>query len=92
MLYLELVKYRLKVSNKKLKLRHIFKAYHDIALVHKTNEYTFLGISQLYQKELKKPKAVLSNPRNGYTEVKSDTLRLWIRDEIINKEKESENE
>jgi len=31
---------------------------------------------------------VLRNPRKGYKEIKSDTLRLWLRDEIIRKEKE----
>jgi hypothetical protein len=86
--YLKLVKYRLEL-NKKVYDRHIYKAYNEVAEVERLVGSTpFCGVKQLYIKKRKHPMVVLRNPRKGYKEIKSDTLRLWLRDEIIRKEKE----
>ena len=86
--YLKLVKYRL-MLNKKVYDRHIYKAYNEVAEVERLDGSTpFVGVKQLYIKKRKHPMVVLRNPRKGYKEIKSDTLRLWLRDEIIRKEKE----
>ena len=86
--YLKLVKYRL-MLNKRVYDRHIYKAYNEVAEVERLDGSTpFVGVKQLYIKKRKHPMTVLRNPRKGYKEIKSDTLRLWLRDEIIRKEKE----
>ena len=86
--YLKLVKYRL-MLNKKVYDRHIYKAYNEVAEVERLDGSTpFVGVKQLYIKKRKHPMTVLRSPRKGYKEIKSDTLRLWLRDEIIRKEKE----
>ena len=86
--YLKLVKYRLEL-NKKVYDRHIYKAYNEVAEVERLIGSTpFCGVKQLYIKKRKHPMTVLRSPRKGYKEIKSDTLRLWLRDEIIRKEKE----
>ena len=86
--YLKLVKYRL-MLNKRVYDRHIYKAYNEVAEVERLDGSTpFVGVKQLYIKKRKHPMTVLRSPRKGYKEIKSDTLRLWLRDEIIRKEKE----
>ena len=86
--YLKLVKYRLEL-NKKVYDRHIYKTYNEVAELERLQGTTpFVGVQQLYIKKRKHPMTVLRSPRKGYKEIKSDTLRLWLRDEIIRKEKE----
>lgn len=86
--YLKLVKYRQQLK-KKVFDKHIYKAYNEVAEVERLIGSTpFCGVKQLYIKKRKHPMTVLRNPRKGYKEIKSDTLRLWLRDEIIRKEKE----
>lgn len=88
--YKELVKYRQQLK-KTVKSRHLYRAYHNIADKERTSEYGFYGIDQLYINDVKHPRNVLANPRKGYKEIKSDTLRLWLRDEILFREKEMLN-
>ena len=89
--YLKLVKYRLEL-NKKVYDRHIYKAYNEVAEVERLIGSTpFCGVKQLYIKKRKHPMTVLRSPRKGYTEIKSDTLRLALRDMIIENEKEIYN-
>lgn len=83
--YLQLVKYR-ELLRKKVKDKHLYKTYQDVALLERNDTTHFYGIKQLYRAELKNPNLVLSKPRAKYKEVKSDTLRLWLRDEILNNE------
>ena len=86
--YLKLVKYRQQLK-KKVFDKHIYKAYNEVAEVERLDGSTpFCGVKQLYIKKRKHPMTVLRSPRKGYKEIKSDTLRLWLRDEIIRKEKE----
>jgi hypothetical protein len=86
--YLKLVKYRQQLK-KKVFDKHIYKAYNEVAEVERLVGSTpFCGVKQLYIKKRKHPMTVLRSPRKGYKEIKSDTLRLWLRDEIIRKEKE----
>jgi hypothetical protein len=86
--YLKLVKYRQQLK-KKVFDKHIYKAYNEVAEVERLDGSTpFVGVKQLYIKKRKHPMVVMRNPRKGYKEIKSDTLRLWLRDEIIRKEKE----
>ncbi len=83
--YLQLVKYR-ELLRKKVKDKHLYKTYQDVALLERNETTHFYGIKQLYRAELKNPNLVLSKPRANYKEVKSDTLRLWLRDEILKTE------
>ncbi len=75
--YLQLVKYR-ELLRKKVKDKHLYKTYQDVALLERNETTHFYGIKQLYRAELKNPNLVLSKPRANYKEVKSDTLRLWL--------------
>lgn len=88
--YLKLVKYR-ELMRKKVKDKHLYQTYNDVALLERDETTHFYGIKQLYRATLKHPNLVLSKPRANYKEVKSDTLRLWLRDEIIKNEKEKNN-
>lgn len=86
--YTMLVKHRLKLK-KKVYDRHLYKAYNTIKELERMEGVTpFVGMKQLYIKKRKHPMVVMRSPRKGYKEIKSDTLRLWLRDEIIRKEKE----
>ena len=85
--YRALVKRRM-LLKKKVYDKHLYQAYNDIKLLHATKGLPFASISQLYIANLKAPSAVLKKPRSGYKEVKSDTYRLWARDEMIKQEKE----
>lgn len=84
--YLKLVKYRLQLG-KKVYDRHIYKVYNEIAELERVIGSTpFVGVKQLYIKKRKHPYTVLRSPRKGYKEIKSDTLRLILRDMIIENE------
>jgi len=85
--YNRLVKYR-ELLRKKVSDKHLYNSYREIQDLEGTDEVPLRGVCQLYIKPLKSPKLVLSKPRKGYKEVKSDTKRLWIRDELIRIEKE----
>lgn len=85
--YKQLVKYRL-LLKKKVYDKHLYQSYNDIKLLHATQDLPFASVRQLYIANLKAPTAVLKKPRSGYKEVKSDTYRLWARDEMIRIEKE----
>lgn len=84
--YLKLVKYRQQLR-KKVYDRHIYKAYNEVAELERMPKVTpFVGVKQLYIKKRKHPMTVLRSPRKGYKEIKSDTLRLVLRDMIIENE------
>ena len=85
--YKHLVKRRI-LLKKKVYDKHLYQAYNDIKLLHATQDLPFASVSQLYIANLKAPSAVLKKPRSGYKEIKSDTYRLWARDEMIKQEKE----
>ena len=86
--YTKLVKYRLALK-KKVYDKHIYKAYNEVAELERLNGSTpFVGVKQLYLKKRKHPNLVLMKPRKGYTEIKSDSLRLTLRNQIIQQEKE----
>ena len=86
--YLKLVKYR-QLLRKKVFDKHIYKAYNEVAEVERLNGSTpFVGVQQLYIKKRKHPMTVLRKPRKGYTEIKSDSHRLALRNMIIKNEKE----
>ena len=90
--YTKLVKYRLAL-NKKVYDKHIFKAYNEVAELERLNGSTpFVGVKQLYIKKRKHPNLVLMKPRKGYKEVKSDSLRITLRNQIIQQEKILYNE
>jgi hypothetical protein len=85
--YTMLVKHRLKLK-KKVYDRHLYKAYNTIKELERMEGVTpFVGMKQLYIKKRKHPMVVMRNPRKGYVEVVSDTLRLKLRDDIIDREK-----
>lgn len=86
--YLKLVKYR-ELMRKKVKDKHLYQTYNEVAELERNETTHFYGIKQLYRATLKHPNVVLSKPRANYKEVKSDTLRLWLRDEILKNEKEN---
>lgn len=83
--YLKLVKYR-ELLRKKVKDKHLYQTYQEVAELERNETTHFYGIKQLYRSRLKNPHLVLSKPRANYKEVKSDTLRLWLRDEILKNE------
>ena len=86
--YLKLVKYR-QLLRKKVFDKHIYKAYNEVAEVERLKDSTpFVGVQQLYIKKRKHPMTVLRSPRKGYTEIKSDSHRLALRNMIIKNEKE----
>lgn len=72
--YNELVKYRLRMK-KRVYTKHIYNAYSEIQAVG--------GVEQLYIKKLKAYRSVLRKPRANYSEVKSDTFRLYMIDKAI---------
>lgn len=88
--YKRLIKRRV-LLKKKVYDKHLYQAYNDIKLLHATQDLPFASVSRLYIANLKAPSAVLKKPRSGYKEVKSDTYRLWARDEMIRQEKEKLN-
>jgi len=65
----------------------LYETYHEIA-----NSYAnfhWKGITfDNKRKSLKHYGRVLAHPKQDYVEVKSDTFRLWVRDESIRKQKE----
>lgn len=77
--YDHLVKYRLRMK-KKVYTKHIYNAYSEIQAIG--------GVEQLYIKRLKAYRTVLRKPRANYTEVKSDTFRLYLIDRAITEAKE----
>ena len=86
--YLKLVKYRQQLR-KKVFDKHIYKTYNEVAELERLQGVTpFVGVQQLYLKKRKHPMTVLRSPRKGYTEIKSDSHRLALRNMIIKNEKE----
>ena len=86
--YLKLVKYRQQLR-KKVFDKHIYKTYNEVAELERLQGVTpFVGVQQLYIKKRKHPMTVLRSPRKGYTEIKSDSHRLALRNMIIKNEKE----
>ena len=85
--YIMLVKHRIKLK-KKVYDRHLYKAYNTIKELERMEGVTpFVGMKQLYIKKRKHPMVVMRSPRKGYVEVESDTLRLKLRNDTIDREK-----
>ena len=84
--YTKLVKYG-KDLGQKITNKMLFETYHEIA-----NSYInfhWKGITfDNKRRSLKHYGRVLAHPKPDYVEVKSDTFRLWVRDESIRKQKE----
>ncbi len=74
-----LVKYRLRMK-KRVFTKHIYNAYSEIQAIG--------GVEQLYIKRLKAYRRVLRKPRANYSEVKSDTFRLYMIDKAVDEAKE----
>lgn len=80
--YSKIVKHR-EMLRKKVNDKHLYNAYMEIS----QNRHSMFGIKQLYLKDVKSPMSILKRPRKGYKVVQGDTLRLFIRDLVLEEEK-----
>lgn len=80
--YIKLVSHREKLRKRVLD-KHLYDTYMEIS----NNRQPMFGLKRLYIKNVKSPMNVLKKPRKGYSRVESDTLRLFIRDLVLEQEK-----
>lgn len=85
--YKQLIKYRLLIK-KKVYLKHVYRTFSDLRMKYASDKMPFVSVERVYIAKLKAPQAVLKTPRVNYKRIKSDTYRLWARDEMIRIEKE----